>query len=64
MWRLLGATGKPTVHYLANHWFMAKMGCFLLIFILEIWPMLALTRAWAALRQGLVAAASVSFLER
>jgi uncharacterized membrane protein len=59
LWRLFGATEKPTTYYMANHWFMAKMGCFLLIFLLEIWPMLTMMRARAALRQGLDAAAIV-----
>ncbi len=59
LWRLFGATEKPLAYYLANQWFMAKMGCFLLIFLLEIWPMLTLMRARAALRQGLDVAAIV-----
>jgi len=59
LWRLFGGTEKPLAYYLANHWFMAKMGGFLLIFILEISPMLTLMRARAALRQGRDAAAIV-----
>ena len=59
LWRVFGGIEKPTAYYLANHWFLAKMGCFLLIFLLEIWPMLVLTRARAALRQGLDAASIV-----
>ena len=59
LWRLFGGTEKPLAYYLANHWFMAKMGCFLLIFVLEISPMVTLTRARAALRQGLDAEAIV-----
>lgn len=59
LWRLFGGTEKPLAYYLANHWFMAKMGGFLLIFILEISPMLTLMRARAALRHGLDAAAIV-----
>jgi putative membrane protein len=59
LWRVFGATEKPTAYYLANHWFLAKMTCFLLIFLLEIPPMLTLMRARAALRQGLDAAAIV-----
>jgi putative membrane protein len=52
LWRLFGGIEKPAAYYMANHWFMAKMGGFLLIFILEISPMVTLTRARAALRQG------------
>ncbi|MEO6367452.1 MAG: DUF2214 family protein [Steroidobacteraceae bacterium] len=59
LWRLFGATEKPPIYYVENHWFMAKMACFLLIFLLEIGPMVTLMRARAALRQGLDAAAIV-----
>lgn len=56
LWRLFGGTEKPLAYYLANHWFIAKMACFGLIFALEIWPMLVLMRARGALRRGLDAA--------
>lgn len=52
LWRVFGGTEKPTAYYMANHWFMAKMGCFVLIVLLETWPMVTLTRARAALRRG------------
>jgi putative membrane protein len=52
LWRVFGATEKPVAYYMANHWFMAKMGCFVLIVLLETWPMVTLTRARAALRRG------------
>ena len=52
LWRLFGGTEKPLAYYLANHWFMAKMGCFLLVFLLEVSPMLTLMRARFALRRG------------
>lgn len=59
LWRVFGGTEKPTAYYMTNHWFMAKMTLFLLIFALEISPMITMTRARAALRQGLDASAIV-----
>ena len=44
LWRLLGATEKSTGYYLANHSFLAKMGVFVLVAALEIWPMKTLLR--------------------
>jgi putative membrane protein len=52
LWRLLGGIEKPLTYYLSNHWFMAKMGGFALIVVLEIWPMLTMFRARLALRRG------------
>lgn len=53
LWRLFGGTEKPMAYYMANHWFMAKMGLFVLVVLLEISPMLTLVRARSALRRGL-----------
>jgi putative membrane protein len=44
VWRLLEGVEKPTAYYLANPVFHAKMGLFLLILLLELWPMLTLMR--------------------
>lgn len=44
VWRLLGATEKTTGYYFANHAFLAKMGLFVLVIVLEIWPMMTLLR--------------------
>jgi putative membrane protein len=44
VWRLLEGVEKPTAYYLANPVFHAKMGLFILILLLEIWPMLTLMR--------------------
>lgn len=52
LWRLFGGVEKPLTYYLSNHLFLAKMGCFALIFLLEIWPMLTLMRLRLALRRG------------
>lgn len=59
LWRLFGGTEKPLAYYLANHWFMAKMGLFLVVVLLEISPMLTLMRARSAMRRGLDPAAIV-----
>jgi putative membrane protein len=44
LWRLFGSSEKCTSYYLPNHVFWAKMGMFILILLLEIWPMLTLMR--------------------
>jgi putative membrane protein len=52
LWRLFGATEKPTGYYFENHWFLAKMTLFVLIVALEIVPMLAMIRWRKALARG------------
>ena len=47
LWRLLSGSEKATAYYVANHIFLAKMGLFLTIVALEIWPMVTLIR-WRA----------------
>jgi putative membrane protein len=42
--RLFMSTEKPTSYYLSNGLFHAKLGLFVLIVILEIWPMVTLIR--------------------
>jgi len=44
VWRLLAGIEKPTGYYLANPVFHAKIGLFLLILLLELWPMMTLIR--------------------
>lgn len=44
LWRLLAGIEKPTAYYLANPVFHAKIGLFVLILILESWPMITLIR--------------------
>jgi uncharacterized membrane protein len=39
LWRLLAGTEKSTSYYLGNHFFYAKMGMFLAVGAMEIWPM-------------------------
>lgn len=52
LWRYLGGIEKPTIFYNYNHVFLAKMGVFLLIFALEIWPMITLARWRNAIAKG------------
>ena len=52
LWRLFGATEKATAYYLANHVFLLKMGLFAGILLLELGPMITLTRWRRTLAQG------------
>ena len=53
VWRLVAHTEKDVGYYFANVAFMTKLGCFLLIFALELHPIVTLVR-WrrAFARQG------------
>ncbi len=44
VWRLVTGIEKPTAYYVPNPVFHAKMGLFLLILLLELWPMITLMR--------------------
>ena len=44
LWRLIAATEKNTSYYFDNRTFLLKMGLFLIIAGLEIWPMMTLMR--------------------
>src|SRR4051812_31401849 len=44
LWRLLGSAEKSTSYYMQNHAFYAKMGMFVAVAVLEIWPMMTLIR--------------------
>jgi putative membrane protein len=50
--RLFLGTEKPTAYYTANHLFWLKMGLFTVIFLLELRPMVTLTRWRRALARG------------
>jgi putative membrane protein len=52
LWRWLGGVEKGTDYYLQNHLFLAKMGLFVLILVLEIAPMIALVRWRMALAKN------------
>lgn len=61
--RLLLGTEKATSYYMTNSLFHAKMGLFVLIVLLEIWPMMTLIR-WRRerARSGTVGTAAASRL--
>ncbi|WP_394826733.1 DUF2214 family protein [Pendulispora albinea] len=44
LWRLLGGIEKPTSWYLHNPVFHTKMGLFILVLLLELWPMVTLIK--------------------
>lgn len=44
VWRLMAGVDKPRGYYLTNPVFHAKMGLFLLVLVLEAWPMWTLMR--------------------
>src|SRR6478672_3178212 len=44
LWRLLAGTEKSSSYYVASHAFLLKMSLFLVVFALEIWPMMTLMR--------------------
>jgi putative membrane protein len=52
LWRYLGEVEKSTGYYNQNHYFLAKMGLFLLIVLLEIRPAIAMVRWRRALARG------------
>lgn len=52
LWRYLGGIEKDTTYYNGNHAFLTKMGLFLLIVALEIWPIITLIKWRAALAKG------------
>ena len=52
LWRLLAGIEKPTGYYLVNPTFHAKVGLFLLVLVLELWPMITLIRWRRAFSAG------------
>lgn len=52
LWRAFGGLEKGTAYYLSNPWFHAKLGLFVLIVVLEIWPAATLVRWRMAMRRG------------
>ncbi|MBK9147989.1 MAG: DUF2214 family protein [Flavobacteriales bacterium] len=44
LWRAFGGAEKGSDHYLESHWFIGKMGLFLLVLALELLPMITLIR--------------------
>lgn len=54
--RLLAATDKPVAYYLENPLFHLKMGLFVLVLALEVWPMITLIRWRRAMGRNQTAA--------
>jgi putative membrane protein len=52
VWRLFAGTEKATAYYLSNHVFFAKLGFFVAILLLELWPALTLIRWRRAAARG------------
>jgi putative membrane protein len=50
--RAFAGLEKGTAFYLENHWFIGKMGLFVIVFLLEIFPMVTLIRWRKALKKG------------
>jgi putative membrane protein len=44
VWRLMAGIEKPRGYYLTNAVFHTKMGLFLVVLLLELWPMITLIR--------------------
>jgi putative membrane protein len=51
LWRAIGGTEKGSAYYWHNTVFQAKMGLFAAVFLLELWPMVTLTRWRGAVRR-------------
>lgn len=52
VWRAFGGLEKGTAYYLGQPLFHAKLGLFVLIVLLEIWPMVGLIKWRRSRRQG------------
>jgi putative membrane protein len=52
LWRLLAGTEKATSYYMANHLFWTKMVLFVAILLLEIGPIIGITRWRRAVAAG------------
>ncbi|MBK8339986.1 MAG: DUF2214 family protein [Flavobacteriales bacterium] len=50
--RAFAGLEKGTEYYLGSHWFLGKMGLFVIVFLLEIYPMVMLIRWRTALKKG------------
>jgi putative membrane protein len=52
LWRAFGGLEKGAQYYLHNPLFHAKLGLFVLVLLLELWPMITLIRWRIALRRS------------
>lgn len=60
LWRLFASTEKATAYYMTNHVFWAKMGMFVLIFVLELGPMITLVKWRRGMQPDAAAAKRIS----
>ena len=51
LWRAFGGLEKGAAYYLGNPLFHAKLGLFVLVLLLELWPMVTLIR-WRMAQRG------------
>ncbi len=51
LWRAFGGLEKGTEYYVTSHWFIGKMGLFLLVLLLELYPMFLFIKWRKALRE-------------
>lgn len=51
--RAFGGLEKGSAYYLHNHYFHLKMGCLIAILLLEIWPIVTLTKWRGRLARGI-----------
>ena len=54
LWRLFGETEKTTDYYYSNHLFLTKMALFIVVILLEIGPMMTLSRWRRELARGTI----------
>jgi putative membrane protein len=52
LWRAFGGLEKGSAYYLQNHLFLAKLGLYAAVFLLELWPMTTLIRWRQRLKRG------------
>lgn len=52
LWRAFGGLEKGSAYYLQNGLFHAKLGLFVLVLLLELWPMITLIRWRLATRRS------------
>ena len=52
LWRAFGTLEKGSGYYLSNSVFHLKMGLYLLVFAMELWPMVTLIRWRIQLKKG------------